>query len=81
MKYPIAYMDVRIFGKSPHWDDQCPRVTVVRHPRAAHLDVVKREYNYLTESSFKRVMRCQEYFMQWNAFNKGLHCMAHISKY
>lgn len=81
MKYPIAYMDIRIFGTSPHWHDQAPRVTVVRHPRAAHLDTITREYNYLTESSFNRVMRCQQHFMQWNHFNKGLHCIGHISKW
>lgn len=81
MKHPIAYMDVRVFGDSPHWDNQAPRVTVVRDPRAAHLDMVRREYSHLTESSFKRAMRCQQYFMEWNHFNKGLHRISHISRW
>lgn len=81
MKHPIAYIEVRLFPDSDHWDNQTARITVVRSTKIAHIDPVKREYEYITKSSFNRVMRTQQYFMDWNPFNKGLHRMGYVSKF
>lgn len=80
MKQPISYIDLRIFPDTAHWGNQCARATVVRLPRHAFGEEIKREYDYLTQSSFNRIVRCQQHFMQWQAFNKWLHAICHISR-
>ena len=81
MKHPIAYIEISIFPDTTHWPEKTARITVTRLAKAPHIDPIKREYEFITESSFNRVMKAQRYFMDWNPFNKGLHRMGHISKF
>lgn len=81
MKLAITNIRLEIFPETKRYDSHCASVTITRRNPDPLSDDIRREYEYLTQSSYNRVVRCQQHFMYWNAFNKGLHKMGHISKW
>lgn len=63
MKPKIAYFDVRIYpdyeGSAP-----VPRVTAVRIGGLWTRESIGRTYDWVTQSSFNRVIRAQQKFMR-----------------
>jgi len=76
MKTHIMYFQLRFFPSVQGYPDTFARVVVVRRS-ADRRETREREYSFLTQSSFQRIIRAQNHFMAWNGFEHVLHRVTH----